>query len=125
MSESGSWAEYQKLVLKLLEQHDEKLEKLQQELTSASADRVILTQIVAGLKDEIAVLVSIVKEGTLTDPSLTERISKLEVAVHEIKEDAKEAKKLSQDRKRERFAIMLAVVGSAIAIVWDVISKIF
>lgn len=130
MAESnGTWAEYQKLVLKLLEQHDEKLEALRQQLANSRNDEATLVENINSLKSDVHFLLGVVRDGAAGSVSL---LSRLEAIDHDIKA----LKQVEADRiltKKDddtnivawKRALFIAIMGILLNIGWGVIQTIY
>lgn len=128
-AESGSWAQYQKLVLKLLEQHDEKLEELSKKLAEDSGDHSQLTASLDNIKSEVSLLINIVRDGNTTSTPLVTRVNDIETIVKDMKlkmDEAEQAKKEhAKEAKTLKRSFFIAAAVFVLNLGWDVIKFFF
>jgi hypothetical protein len=130
MSESGgTWTQYQKLVLKLLEQHDEKLESLRRQLADSEHDKTILEENFNSLKQDVDFLLTIVRDGSSGSISLLSRLESIDYEIRALKkceEDRNSTQKSDKDNlvawKR---ALFIAIMGILLNIGWGLVQTIY
>lgn len=110
METNGSWSQYQKLVLKLLEQHDSKLEELQTRISVSGEDRAVLARDITDLKENVLILQQLVRDGAKSTPSLIARVSHLEIDV----EDLQKSEDLRLVKEKEYIAFKRGLIVSLI-----------
>lgn len=110
METNGSWSQYQKLVLKLLEQHDSKLEELQTRISVSGEDRAVLARDITDLKENVLILQQLVRDGAKATPSLIARVSHLEIDV----EDLQKSEDLRLVKEKEYIAFKRGLIVSLI-----------
>lgn len=118
--ENGTWTQYQKLVLKLLEQHDEKLEILVNQLREDEADRAGIHNSIDSLKedlDKVEKLLSSLEESSSKQQRQLERLEhEANLSRLHQKEQADEKKEL----KKYKQGFLVAIAGSAITVIWEI-----
>lgn len=130
MSESsGTWTQYQKLVLKLLEQHDEKLEALRQQLADSVNDRAAISENITSLKVDINFLLALVRDGSAGSVSI---LSRLDAFDHDIKalKQGEADRTVAQNTEANNImawkrALFIAIIGILLNVGWDVIQTLF
>ena len=124
-NEGGSWARYQELVLRLLEQHDEKLEELTKQLSDSQSDRLAIRSLIENLQRDSAALRILVKEGTLNHPPLVDRVDSLEKKIDKLIEE--EAKRTTATKENAGFkkGVFIAVAGTILTITWEIVKFFF
>ncbi len=125
--EAGSWAQYQKLVLKLLEQHDEKLEELFKQLKEADSDRATIHVSLASLKEDTELLMSLIRdhEKSSGHGQTIMRLEKLELKVQELSNAETLRTEESKEVQKYKRGMFTAVAGTIIAVGWDLIQHFF
>lgn len=122
--EGGSWAEYQKLVLKLLEQHDEKLEELSSKLANADSDHALLKETIESLKKDTAFLLGLVRDGLTGSESIIQRINALERDQAIFKKMEQKVERDTLDARAYKRALSISILGIFASVIWDIVTKL-
>lgn len=120
-NESGSWTQYQKLVLRLLEQHDEKLEELRVKLSDSKQDRVYLKESLSSMKEDIVILFQLVRDGTPHVSSTLSRVDHLEADVKDFKDKEVVREKEKSDLQSYKRALFIAIIGVMASTGWEIL----
>jgi septal ring factor EnvC (AmiA/AmiB activator) len=120
-NETGSWASYQKLVLKLLEQHDEKLEQLSKQLNESDTDRARIHISILALKEDMELLKGVIRESSAISAPFATRLDRLEIRVNDLLKLEGNKQKESNETRNYRRGIIAAIVGSSLSIIWSII----
>lgn len=121
MAESGSWTQYQKLVLRLLEEHDKKLEALQEQINSSSQEKTVIAENIKVLKDEVNLLLDLVRDGSVSAPAILSRIDSIENQVQALKQIEVDRKAELTSLKTWKRSMIIAVTGVVLSVGWDII----
>jgi hypothetical protein len=127
MSETGNgtWNQYQKLVLHILEQHDEKLEALRKQLSETASDKVVISENINSLKEDVNFLLGVIRDGaTMGITPILTRVDTIEGDIRSLKDlEAKRADehKSLKDYKR---ALFISILGILASIGWSIIEKL-
>lgn len=122
--EGGSWAEYQKLVLKLLEQHDEKLEELSLKLINADSDHALHRETIESLKKDTSFLLGLVRDGLSGSESIIQRINALEKELANLKRMEQKVERDTLDARAYKRALSISILGICASVIWDIVSKL-
>jgi len=124
MAANGSWSQYQKLVLNLLEQHDERLEQLRERLAEGSGANKALTNTVNALKKDIDTLKAIVRDGSAGSPPILTRLNRLEGVIHNMEEDAREKADRLLKLQAYRWTLFVTLLGITATILWNLFERL-
>lgn len=118
---SESWAQYQKLVLKLLEQHDEKLAELQSKIIEGHENSITVINDINSLKEDVEALTALIKEGSANTVLLLSRVDKMELSINKLEITEAERKESSKALVNFKRGLVIAVAGTAITVLWEII----
>ena len=127
--ENGTWAQYQKLVLKLLEQHDHRIEQLQSGLQKGEADRASLSSTLGQLKADVSDLVDVIQKGP--HPLLI-RVEAIEGKIISLQDKNKIRDTDAADKKRHEETLeienlkhkrnmLIAWLAGGVALIWNIV----
>ena len=122
--ENGSWTQYQKLVLKLLEQHDEKLEALRKQLATSVNDRVVITENINSMKEDITFLLGLIRDGSIGVTPILTKIDHIETELKTLKEQEANRAKEINDIKSYKRALFLSILGILASVGWDILQRL-
>jgi C4-type Zn-finger protein len=112
MEEAGTWAEYQKLVLKLLEQHTNSIESLHRQYYDIQMQGSKMESKLQEVATAVTELTKIVKDGD--DGSMIARLKAVE-------EEIAETKKEKDERRKHGKAVWTSVGISILGFVFNIV----
>lgn len=124
LNESGTWAQYQKLVLKLLEQHDEKLEALRKQYSEIDSEKAADKKYISSLKGDVDLLLTLIRDGTSNVRPLLSRLENIERELKVLQDlEVTKSKELNDIRGYKR-ALFISIMGILATIGWDILQTI-
>lgn len=123
--EGGSWTQYQKLVLKLLEQHDEKLDTLRIQLSESKGDSGSIRESISSMKQDIDILLNLVRDGSPGVASILTRIDHLEGGLSNLKSNDEQKKKDVKEIQNYRRALFISVMGILATVIWSLVQRFY
>ena len=122
-TENGTWNQYQKLVLKLLEQHDEKLEALRKQLSDTASDKAVIYENINSLKEDVDFLLGVIRDGSAGITPVITRMDHIESEIKILKEvEIKRADELKSLKDYTR-ALFISIVGILASVAWSILEK--
>lgn len=122
-TENGTWNQYQKLVLKLLEQHDEKLEALRKQLSDTASDKAVIYENINSLKEDVDFLLGVIRDGSAGITPVITRMDHIESEIKILKEvEIKRADELKSLKDYKR-ALFISIVGILASVAWSILEK--
>lgn len=130
--QEGTWAQYQKLVLKLLEQHDEKIESLSKQLAEAAsnsgANSSVVKEKISSLREDVTMLLELVREGNSSKPSILTRIDRLDKNITTLNKDVSDLQSHNAEERLEKKdllgfkrTVLVTIIGVLCTVAWNLI----
>jgi hypothetical protein len=124
-ADNGSWTQYQKLVLKLLEQHDEKLETLRKQLADSASDKAVISENITSMKEDIDCLLGLIRDGSMGSIPIITRVASIEADLYTLKQENLAKAKETIGLIAYKRALFVSIMGIIAAVGWDIIRMIF
>lgn len=122
-NEHDGWSQYQKLVLKLLEQHEEKLEDLREQCASNDIGRTTISLQVISLLNDVADLSVLLKDGSPGVIPIITKIDHIDQRISNLEETEVSKKKEIENMISHRRALLVASISIFAAVVGELIQK--
>ena len=122
--DEGSWLQYSKVVLKLLEQHEQQIDILETRLSAAERDRAIILEHISSLKETSSQIYGILRDGTAGSPSVLSKLQSLESQIASLREGDSERKKRDKEITAYKVSILISIGLFALSALWDFVQKV-
>lgn len=116
--ENGSWIEYQKMVLRLLDEHDTQLNQFVERIIKIEGAVARIDSTLLTINKTLEALEAASTRLNKLEEDLENKIEQLET--HQSKDD----KKIEENQK-SRFMLWVAAFGTGLTIIWELVKKHF
>jgi len=116
--ENGTWIEYQKMVLRLLDEHDTQLNQFVERIIKIEGAVTRIDSTLLSAQKTLEALEATCVKLNKIEEELGNKVALLET--HQSKDD----KKVEEDQK-SRFLLWVAAFGTGLTIAWELVKKYF
>jgi hypothetical protein len=122
--DNGSLTQYHKLILQLLEQHDQKLDDLRNQIADTGDKRAVILEQISSMKNDITILFGLIRDGSLGVTPVLTRIDHLETSIKSILEVEQNKVKTKNDTLNYRRALFISLLATAATIAWSIFQAV-